>query len=312
MISFANARCLVVGYGSIGMRHSRILGELGCNVSVMSRRVDAVDSIVSYDNISDALQSQQPNYVVIANETAQHHPTLEQLIELEYQGAVLIEKPLFNVPQRIPENQFSDLRVAYNLRFHPVVLALKSALANQKILSVHSYVGQYLPDWRPGTDYRQSYSAHAKSGGGVLLDLSHDLDYLSWMFGDWLKVTALGGQLSKLELSSDDIFSMLITYAECPIASVQLNYLDRLGRRRIIINTLDHTYEADLIQNKIVIDKDEEYFIVERDDTYRAMHVAMLLNQENFTCTAQEALKTLQLIDAARQCADATKWVGVV
>ncbi|MBT9493234.1 MAG: Gfo/Idh/MocA family oxidoreductase [Paucibacter sp.] len=289
------------------MRHARILQELGCSVAVVSRRDHA--SITTYGEIGDAVLNHRPDYVVIANETALHHDELVRLAATGYQGTVLLEKPLFECVKPMPENQFQALRIAYNLRFHPVILRLKSLLEDQNILSVHCYVGQYLPGWRPETDYRHSYSAQSKMGGGVLLDLSHDLDYLNWMLGDWQKVSALGGQLSQLEITSDDIFTLLLSFGQCPIAAVQLNYLDRRGRRSLIVNTAHHTYEADLVSNKIFIDKTEETFNVQRDDTYRSMHAALLRGEFESLCSLSEALSTLKLISASRQSATNQEWV---
>ncbi|OQS42504.1 Gfo/Idh/MocA family protein [Chromobacterium haemolyticum] len=299
--------CLVVGYGSIGSRHSRILQELGCDVAVVSRRVQV--GLNAYASIDEAVRRYQPEYVVIANETALHHDALIQLINADYQGAVLMEKPLFDSSRKVPSHKFNKLRVAYNLRFHPVLVRLKSLLAGQSVLSVHSYVGQYLPNWRPGTDYKQSYSARSDMGGGALLDLSHDLDYLIWMLGDWVQVSALGGHMSALEITSDDLFSMLIRFSHCPVAAIQLNYLDRRGRRGIVVNTAENTYEADLIGNRLIIDATEELFSVERDDAYRLMHLAMLGVGEDFSCTIEEAMTTLHLIDASRQSSHKSEWI---
>lgn len=301
MNSKVKSRCVVVGYGSIGSRHARILQQLGCDVAIVSRRDST--NFKNFQNVLEAVGQYRPEYVVVANETELHRETLHQLAASGYNGVVLMEKPLFSSVGMVPLHNFKNIRVAYNLRFHPVITRLRELLSNQEVLSVQGYVGQYLPDWRPGVDYRNSYSASSDKGGGALLDLSHDLDYMIWMFGSWLRVTALGGQLSTLEVSSDDLFALLLVFDKCPVASIQLNYLDRRGRRSIVVNTVEHTYEADLIQNKIWIDNTSEVFSVERDDTYRAMHLAMLKDGGGICCTVAEAIAALSLIDATRLAA---------
>lgn len=302
-------RVVVVGYGSIGTRHARLLQELGCNVAVVSRRT--VDVPVVFNNIGTAIELYQPDYVIIANETALHRESLAQLAVLGYKGSVLIEKPVFDYSQPIPCNDCVNIWVAYNLRFHPIIARLKNLLKNEEILSVHSYVGQYLPDWRPNTDYRQCYSACAELGGGVLLDLSHDLDYLSWILGSWINVVAFGGHYSDLEITSDDLFTLLINFERCSVVSMQLNYLDRRGRRQLIINTSRHTFEADLQRNILIIDKKEEIFTLQqRDDTYKAMHTAILTNDSESICSVEQALLTLRLIDAARISSKTNQWVS--
>lgn len=299
---------LVIGYGSIGARHARLLEELGCRTAVVSAR--KIDFSPVYSDLAEALTAERPDYVVIANSTNQHHNTLAELAELGFSGTVLVEKPVFNQLQPVPSNTFKHIFVAYNLRFHPIILRLKSLLAEQKILSVQAHVGQYLPDWRPMTDYRTSYSAIAEQGGGALRDLSHELDYLTWLLGGWQRVCAVGGHFSTLEITSDDVFSLMLITPQCPVVTVQLNYLDRVARRFVQINTTDHTLEADLIKGTITIDREIETFSTERDTTYRAMHKEILSQEHNIPCSLNEGLSTLRLIEAAELSAKQNEWIN--
>ncbi len=300
-------KALVVGYGSIGARHARILLALGCSTAVVSGR--AVDFPVVYHGLSEAVAAENPDYVVVANATSRHHVTLSKLAETGYRGVVLVEKPLFDHLHTIPSHAFSKVLVAYNLRFHPIIQRLKALLEGEKVLSVQAYVGQYLPDWRPETDYRASYSASAEQGGGVLRDLSHELDYLCWLLGGWTRVSAIGGHYSSLEISSDDIFMLLMATPLCPALTVQLNYLDRVGRRILIVNTARHTIEADLIKGTVRVNNDSESFSVERDQTYRDMHEAILSGKTDTHCKMGEGLETLRLIEAAELAAKNAEWV---
>jgi predicted dehydrogenase len=299
---------LVIGYGSIGARHARLLAELGCHTAVVSRR--EVGFPIVYSDLAAALAAEHPDYVVIANETNQHQSTLLALSQLGYTGTVLVEKPLFGNCVELSPQPFHKVFVAYNLRFHPLIQRLKSLLERERILSVQAYVGQYLPDWRPTSDYRASYSASAEQGGGVLRDLSHELDYLTWMLGKWERVSALGGHFSSLEITSDDIFALMLVTPSCPIVTLQLNYLDRMMRRSVLINTSNHTIEADLIKGTITIDRDSETFTIGRDDTYRAMHEAILSGSTNTLCSLDEGIETLRLIEAAERAAKHREWVG--
>jgi predicted dehydrogenase len=283
------------------------LVELGCRTAVVSRR--EVDFPVAYLGLSEALAAEEPDYVVIADATNQHHDTLSKLSGFGYSGTVLVEKPLFSKWVAPSSRPFREVFVAYNLRFHPVIQRLKGILERERILSVQAYVGQYLPDWRPMSDYRASYSASAEQGGGVLRDLSHELDYLTWMLGDWERLCALGGHFSSLEITSDDIFALMLVTPACPIVTLQLNYLDRAARRSALINTSNHTIEADLIKGTITIDGDSESFATERDDTYRAMHRAILSGNTGTLCSLSEGLDTLRLIEAAELAAKNGVWV---
>lgn len=300
-------RALVVGYGSIGARHARLLTELGCRTAAVSKR--EVDFPVSYHDLAIALETESPEYVVIANETNQHQNTLLTLAKQGYKGIVLIEKPLFDHFVELPPLPFRKVFVAYNLRFHPAIQRLRMLLKHERVLSALVYVGQYLPEWRPGSDYRTRYSASAEQGGGVLRDLSHELDYLVWMLGKWESVTAIGGHFSSLEIASDDIYAATMTTSSCPVVTLQMNYLDHAGRRFILINTDKHTIEVDLVKGIVTVDRDSETFISERDSTYRAMHEAIISGDERDLCTLDDGSEIMRLIEAAEHSAKKGIWV---
>ncbi|SEH53669.1 Predicted dehydrogenase [Magnetospirillum fulvum] len=260
--------------------------------------------------LHQALEATQPDYVVIATETAAHIDSLLNLVEAQYDGRVLIEKPLDVFHRKLPENRFRLAAVAYNLRFHPLLAALKNALRGQNVISAQIYCGQYLPDWRPGTDYRHSYSSQTALGGGVLRDLSHELDYLLWLFGACERVAAIGGKNGPLDIRSDDSWGMLMSLANCPIATVQINYLDRPGRREIVVNTAEHTYAADLSQGKLVTDGVPTNIACERDETYRLQHRAMLSDDaQPSLCTLEQGEAVMKLISAVEQAAATGQWV---
>jgi predicted dehydrogenase len=298
---------LIIGFGSIGTKHARLAISLGCNVAVLSRRRIAFPK--TYGDLTQALRAHAPDYVVIANATNEHYGTLCQLAQAGYTGAVLVEKPIFGQLESIPVLPFRAVFVAYNLRFHPINQRIKSLLQGERILSVQAYVGQYLPDWRPSVDYRQSYSASAGRGGGALRDLSHELDYLTWMLGGWDRVAALGGQFSALEIDSDDVYALLLATPRCPVVSIQLNYLDRLSRRSFLINTDRNTIEADLISGTITIDGEVESYPIDREHTYLAMHRAMYDACVDTLCSLEEGLDVLQLIGAAEDAVARHAWM---
>ena len=301
-------KALVIGYGSIGRRHARVLAELGCQVAVVSRR--AVEFKPCYADLAKALNDWQPAYVVVAARTSEHHQTLALLAEQGFQGRVLVEKPLFDRPLPLPEHSFSVTAVAYNLRCHPLLRRLSEFLSKERrLVAAHVYVGSHLSQWRPGTDYRESYSARRQEGGGVLRDLSHELDYAGWLFGPWQRLTALGGHLSSLEIDSDDAYSLLMETERCKVVSIHLNYLDRTLRREILVHTDLHTVHVDLIGNVFELDGARETQTVERDATYRAEHEAMLQRNGEGLCSLSEAVETLATIEAAERAAGTHAWI---
>ncbi len=302
-------KALVIGYGSIGQRHTRLLAKLGCQVAVMSRR--SINFAPHYFDLTQALVDWNPEYVVVANRTNEHYQIIKSLANEGFQGRILVEKPLFEHLSKVPQRNFSLEAVAYNLRCHPLLKKLKSLLDNSgELVTANIYVGSYLPSWRPNVDYQQSYSACKDQGGGVLRDLSHEIDYTFWLFGSWHRLTAAGGKLSHLEIDSDDAHTLLMETQRCPLVSMHLNYLDRIPRREVVVNTNQHTIRVDLINNTITINGVQEMIKVDLDDTYRAEHQAVLAGNAKELCTFDEALETLKTIESVERAATLHTWIA--
>ena len=307
MASGNSVNVAVVGAGSIGSRHQRILKQLGHQVSVVSANSPDAD----FRSMSDALERESFDYVVIASQTSQHVTDLSALINNRFSGRVLIEKPLFEKLHTLEDNNFSFAAVGYNLRFHPAIVWLKDTLPKLgKLSSANFYVGQYLPTWRPDSDYRKSSSARDISGGGVLRDLSHELDLVQYLFGDWQQLTAVGGKFSDLEIATDDTFSILMTSTNCNAISVQLNYIDRIKQRYITINGNNGTVSIDLISNTAKFNVLDVKFSVNADDSYVAQHLAVISNDSQNTCSLSEALKVVETIQAIEKSAEKLKWIS--
>jgi predicted dehydrogenase len=307
MASGNSVNVAVVGAGSIGSRHQRILKQLGHQVSVVSANSPDAD----FRSMSDALERESFDYVVIASQTSQHVTDLSALINNRFSGRVLIEKPLFEKLHTLEDNNFSFAAVGYNLRFHPAIVWLKDTLPKLgRLSSANFYVGQYLPTWRPDSDYRKSSSARDISGGGVLRDLSHELDLVQYLFGDWQQLTAVGGKFSDLEIATDDTFSILMTSTNCNAISVQLNYIDRIKQRYIRINGNSGTVSIDLISNTAKFNDLDVKFSVNADDSYVAQHLAVISNDSQNTCSLSEALKVVETIQAIEKSAEKLKWIS--
>lgn len=139
--------------------------------------------------------------------------------------------------------------VGYVLRFQPMLGALKQGLENGligKILTAHISTGQYLPDWRPDSDYRSGVSANASLGGGVLLELSHELDYASWLFGQPETVFADASKLSDLEIDVEDSATIVLGYSNRRVV-VNVDFLQRTAAMSLRVVGSEATLVADLI-----------------------------------------------------------------
>lgn len=239
--------CLVAGTGSIGRLHVGALRRLIPDVRFVllrrrvahdewSREIDAaiVDS-------TDAALAARPQLAVIATPSALH---ADLLIPLLTAGVpCYVEKPV--VATRSQADRLDDwLAHAHavpptlcgcNLRYLPSLAALRERLnagAVGRIVRASLQVGQWLPDWRPQSDYRASYSARPELGGGVVLDLVHELDMARWLFGEFTQVAAFGGKFSGLEIDSDDVAGVLLARPEGPVVTIGMDYVARRPMRR--------------------------------------------------------------------------------
>jgi predicted dehydrogenase len=283
---------VVVGQGSIGVRHARLLAAAGVEVRAVSRQAPG-----AHRTVQDALVDGQVGYAVIATPTALHAASLEQLADAGFSGTVLVEKPLVAAAADLPAlDNFAAVYVAYNMRFHPVLSELRRRLADETILVANVFAGSWLPDWRPERELRSTSSARREAGGGVLRDLSHELDYAAWLFGPLTVDAARGGRLGDLPIDVEDTAGMLMRAPRCPLVVMQLSYLDHHGERRVRVTTHRRTIEADLLRWTLREGERIERYDIDWDATYADQHRAALGGSDD-VCTVPEAVATIDLLE---------------
>jgi predicted dehydrogenase len=296
-------KVLVVGYGSIGKRHAEILSGFGEVDQVDLVTKQSVQNYTSYRELSEIPLSvlQEYDYFVIASTTSMHYDQLNYLCRHLKNKKILVEKPLFAKEAIQVDLRGNQVFVAYNLRFHPILIKLKELLNQNKPLLANIVCGQYLPSWRPNTDYRESYSSDINKGGGVLRDLSHEIDYCAWLFGSFVKVNSINKKISSLEISSDDIFSCAGITERNVIVNISLDYLSRQSIRQLIIQCENLTILANLIDSQIhlIYDNNKEAFSfnVKINDTYSQMHKSLISNRFQNLCTYKEGFNIVKFID---------------
>jgi predicted dehydrogenase len=199
----------------MGVRHLGLARELfpEAEIKILTHQsgIEFPEHSIDYFfNMEDALEF-SPQIAVIANPAPFHLEIAQQLVEIGTH--LLIEKPISISTNGIDKlletsKKFNTIvAIGYNLRFDPSLQELRKLLQDGQIgsaLSVRSEVGQYLPTWRSGRDYRNGVSAKQNLGGGVLLELSHEIDYLRWIFGDFMWVKATLSKQSTLEIDVED------------------------------------------------------------------------------------------------------------
>lgn len=258
---------LIIGLGSIARKHITALHSMQLDLNIYALRSNSnaeneegVENIYDLDGINIVF-----DFAIISNPTHLHYQFIEKLA---HRGIPLfIEKPavdcLENVDKLVDlinEKQLVTY-VACNLRFHPCLLFLKNKIDTEstRINEVNVYCGSYLPDWRPGKDFRTIYSANATMGGGVHLDLFHELDYTTWLFGFPNGSKSIFRNNSSLEIDAFDYANYSLEYSTFT-ANIILNYYRRKPKREIEIVLENDTWTIDLIENVIRNDIGEYLF----------------------------------------------------
>lgn len=239
---------LFIGLGSIGTRHLNNLVAL-CAQRGLDLRADALRSDLSrplrpgaaerltaqFTSLSNPAALPRYDLAFITNPTSLHAEALA--LVRGRAGALFIEKPIFSAEQTGLDlaallDPGGKAYVAAPMRWCGVMLAVKAALRTLRPYCARVLCSSYLPDWRPGVDYRTVYSAHKALGGGVTIDLIHEWDYLVDLFGKPERLYNLRGHYSELEIDSDDVSLYIAEYPHL-LAEVHLDYFGRGYRRTL-------------------------------------------------------------------------------
>tara|TARA_A100001388_G_C28765216_1_gene500319 strand:- start:1528 stop:2553 length:1026 start_codon:yes stop_codon:yes gene_type:complete len=229
-------KILIVGAGSIGSRHARNLIKLVEEVKIFSYRffnnmdIEKLDKVTYVRDLYKAIKSSDA--IVIANRTDLHLEVAKYA--LTNKKHIFIEKPLSHSMLGVKEIEILKnekkliIESGFMLRFHPNLIRLKEILLSKEYGNVHyvrSSVGQFLPDWRPQADHRMGYGARRKWGGGVTLDLIHEIDLIRWLFGEVKLVSAMMGFTPKLEIETETISQMNLKTDSGILVQLHLDYL---------------------------------------------------------------------------------------
>lgn len=294
-------KALIIGYGSIGQRHAKILATLGLNVSIVSSH-SKDPTYKTFRTTKAAFDNNIPDYIIISNITSEHYSALKDIVNLNFKGTVLIEKPVFSKLEKPIKHNFKNLYIAYNLRFHPLLNKLKNLIKNEKILFSQAYVGQHLSLWRKSRSIQSSYSSHKKLGGGILLDLSHEFDYLLWLFGDLKVLHSDYDHISNMPTDVEDIASVFLKSKKCPRIQLEMNALDHIPRRYLHIITTKNTYYLDFIQSTLACNSKIIKKQIDRNYTFTQMHKAILKNKKSENaCSLEQAIKSLTIITSIKK-----------
>lgn len=230
---------MIAGLGSIGRQHLRNLSVLGERDIILYRTHKSTlpeHELAGFPVENDLKRALDHDLdaAVVSNPTSMH---LDVAIPAARAGChLLLEKPVSNSMDGIDElfkavaSGGGNVLVGYQFRFHPGLRIVKDLLTEDAVgtlISFRAHWGEYLPEWHPWEDYRQGYSARADLGGGVVLTLSHPLDYLRWLVGEVSEVWAFSGNLGELGVDVEDSAEIGMRFSSGIVGSVHLDYLQQ-------------------------------------------------------------------------------------
>lgn len=300
-------KVLIIGLGSIALKHIKALQELYPSVVIYALRRKAelskgIKGVIEIFDINE-IDIDSIDFILISNPTSVHYDTIQKVIR--YKKPLFIEKPLFDALSKEAKELITEVEkqeittyVACNLRFLKSIAKIKELLVGRRVNEVNVYCGSYLPDWRPNVDFRKVYSANKEMGGGVHIDLIHELDYVYWLFGAPIHTQSFFSNKSSLNITAYDYANYLWEYDDFSV-SVVLNYYRRDSKRTLEILTDEGTYLVDLLRNNISYN-DEIVFQSSQLSlqTYTAQmqfFVEEILNKQTKFNTIVEGYKVLEL-----------------
>lgn len=318
-------RLLIVSLGSIGRRHLACLRQLmpAADITVWRQHNSVAGQPVpegadrAVGSLEEALAA-KPEAAIVCGPATTHVAASAALVEAGVH--LLVEKPLSDRLDGVADLVRAAaarnvvLMVGYTLRFHPVfraVAALLAADAVGPVTHLHAEVGQYLPDWRAGADYRTGVSARAELGGGALLELSHEIDTVHALLGRPQAVTARLRRLGDLEIDVEDNVDMILDYAST-VATIHVDMLQRAAHRVCRVVGCNGTLEADFIASRIRVFRDGAWTdipvtpLTERNGLYLAeqQHFLDCVRAGSAPCVSgSDGMAVMDIIEAARRSA---------
>ncbi|MFT4855353.1 MAG: putative dehydrogenase [Algoriphagus sp.] len=322
-------KILLKGFGSIGRRHCENLLLLGYdNIVIVSSKTELGEKfkdIPTYIDLNKALADHVFTHGFICSPTAFHTSDLRQFLNAEI-PAIYLEKPVSHSLDAIEEllelaKNKTNVVVGFDLHFDPGLTMVKEIIdSNQigKIYSANSFVGQYLPDWRPYEDYRVGMSASKEKGGGVMLDLVHEFDYLRWLLGKPRKVASFYQTNSQLEIETEDLADVLIQFENGINGSIHLDYHQRKLIRFCIITGERGTIKWDLAARKVILTHHDhsieefEFSNFERNDRYLQVLDAFFNNPGDVRLTSfEDGIISLKMVLAAKMASEQERVIEI-
>tara|TARA_B100000287_G_C20568348_1_gene755473 strand:- start:14 stop:1006 length:993 start_codon:yes stop_codon:yes gene_type:complete len=316
-----NKRIVIFGFGSIGRKYVRLIKKFFPNIEVFiisSRNINIykesnlIDgNYIDHSNIKEL----NPDGVIIASPATNHLSDALNCLDLNI--PILIEKPLSNSLKNV--NNFkkkilekkSKILIGYVLRYSSNANIFKENISNPNLgdlLFAKVICSSYLPNWRPGQDYRRTVSSSLKYGGGVLLELSHEIDYANWFFGPFLKVQAILKNSGTLDIDVEDTADLILTNNKGMNVVIHLDFCSRYPTRKCKLYGSKSTMNLDFLDKKLeIVNPKLETLLSNKEDDSDNMFVNQLrcflkgvFHEDFMKNNLDDGIETLKIIESAR------------
>lgn len=315
---------LIIGSGSVGKRHARNLSALGCRISCVDPRAERRDELAqetailgSFADEKEALAAAGYDGVVIGSPP---HVHVDQTIAALAAGAaVLLEKPV--CPDLASGERLAEaaarapvpVLMGYTWRWWPPLIEVRRQLANGVIGTVRHvqfHMSAHLADWHPWERYQDFFMARRELGGGALLDESHWIDLMLWLFGMPATVSGRIDKISELEIDVDDNVDLLFTYESGPRVTMHLDLFGRPHEKFIRFVGSEGTLLWSADPNQIAIsrtaahDWQTQTYDCERNDMFVGVakeFLDVIGGAAVTTCKVSDGVNVLKVIEAARK-----------
>jgi len=322
-------RFLVIGIGSIGERHIKNLVLLGIDVSVFDTKADVFTPESGLPEITPQISKMArivEEYGVNFENPFSYHNQFdayvictppnthtEYIVEgMQHYSNIFVEKPISDKLDYLDwvvntaRNKEIIVQVGYQLRIHSGLKLVKQLIKDGrigKLLNIKAEFGQYLPDWHPDSDYRRSYTARKSEGGGIILDASHEIDYVRWLAdSEVTSVSCVADQLSELTIDVEDTADMILTFENEVKADIHLDMTNKTYTRKCVLTGSKGSIIWDYTNPLVFVAG--KYINVAKSDPYidEMKHfIACIENKEQPLVNAAVGKRVLEIALAAKQ-----------
>ena len=274
-------KALIIGLGSIGLRHRRILKKI--------KKISQIKFFSKHKyNDKNNLKSRKeilkynPDYIVICSATHEHITDLKFLEKNFKNKKILIEKPLFHKFYNFT-NKRNNIYINYNLRFHPYIEKLQKIIKLKKVYDLKLITNSFLPDWRKNNSFKKNYAVSKSKGGGVILDLSHELDLINNFFNKIKLSFVEYGKKSNLTIDTEDYLKLSAKVKNVSV-SLDLNYYSKNELRLLLVDGDGFSLSIDLKKNIFIYNNNNKILKLNenysQDYTFLKTHLAIIYGQK--------------------------------